>query len=70
MSVDTRTDPAFEILEINSEDGTVTLKIKKGILGACANQLKTTPDKRKGHTIIRKLGWELANIGDQLYGKS
>lgn len=61
-------DPAFEILDVNPEEGTVTVKVKKGILGSMANQLKKTNNRRKAASIIRKLGFELAHAGDVLYG--
>lgn len=61
---------AFEILEKNMEKGTVTLRINKGVLGAISNQLKATSDKkRKGASILRKLGFELGDAGDYLYSK-
>ena len=62
-------DPAFEILEIDRETGVCVVAIKKGILGSSANQLKNTNDRRKGASILRKLGFELAKAGDILYGK-
>jgi len=61
---------AYEVVERNLEDGTVTLRINKGILGALGNQLKSTSDKkRKGASILRKLGYDLADAGDFLYSK-
>lgn len=63
----TQSDPAFEILGINKERGTVTVDIQKGILGSMANQLKNTNNQRKGASIIRKLGFELARVGNILY---
>jgi len=61
---------AYEVIERNLEDGTVTLRINKGILGALGNQLKSTSDKkRKGASILRKLGYDLADCGDFLYSK-
>ncbi len=62
-----RSDPAFEIVEINEERGTVMVEIQKGILGSMANQLKNTNNQRKGASIIRKLGFELARVGNILY---
>jgi len=62
-------DPACEILEINMETGVCVVALKKGILGSSANQLKNTSNKRKGASILRKLGFELAKAGDLLYGK-
>lgn len=62
-------DSAFDILELNEEDGTATIKIKKGIMGPMANQLKSTSDKRKAATILRKLGFVIAEAGDRLYGQ-
>ncbi len=63
----TRSDPAFEIVEIDEERGTVIVEIQKGILGSMANQLKNTNNQRKGASIIRKLGFELARAGNILY---
>jgi len=63
----TRSDRAFEIIEIDEEYGTVVVEIKKGILGSMANQLKNTNNYRKGASIIRKLGFEFARAGDILY---
>lgn len=63
----TRSDPAFEIVEIDEERGTVMVEIQKGILGSMANQLKNTNNQRKGASIIRKLGFELARAGNILY---
>lgn len=62
-------DSAFEVLDVNMEDGTVTIKIKKGIIGPMANQLKSTSNQRKGATIVRKVGFVLAEAGDRLYGE-
>jgi len=61
---------AYEILERNMEEGTVTIKINKGILGAMGNQMKSTSDKkRKGASILRRLGYDLSEAGDFLYSK-
>ena len=63
-----RNDPAFEVVEINIKTGETTLVIQKGIMGALANQLKNTGNRRKGSSIIRKLGYVLADCGDLQYG--
>ncbi len=63
----TRSDPAFEIVHIDEEGGSVMVEIQKGILGSMANQLKDTNNQRKGASIIRKLGFELARVGNILY---
>lgn len=63
-------DNAFEIVGIDDEKGTVTVEIKKGILGAMSKQLRNTPTFRKGATIVRKLGWDLTEVGNRLYGKN
>jgi hypothetical protein len=61
---------AYEILERNLEEGTVLIRINKGILGAMGNQMKATSDKkRKGASILRRLGYDLAEAGDYLYSK-
>lgn len=64
----TRNDPAFEIIGINVATGATTIVIQKGIIGATANQLKTTSDRRKGASIVRKLGFVLSDCGDVQYG--
>lgn len=61
-------DSAFDVLDVDLEAGTVTVKIKKGIIGPVANQLKATSNERKGATIVRKMGFVLAEAGDRLYG--
>lgn len=63
----TRSDPAFEIHAIDEDRGSVLVEIQKGILGSMANQLKNTNNQRKGASIIRKLGFELARAGNILY---
>ncbi len=57
---------AFEILDINHSTGDVVVKIKRGILGGVANQLKATAEK-KGSSIMRRLGHDLGAAGDALY---
>ena len=63
-----RNDPAFEVVEVNTATGETTIVIQKGIMGALANQLKNTSNRRKGSSIIRKLGYVLADAGDVQYG--
>lgn len=63
-----KNDPAFDIIEINITTGGTTIVIQKGIMGALANQLKNTSGRRKGSSILRKLGYVLANCGDLQYG--
>jgi len=63
-----RNDPAFEVVEINLATGETTIIIKKGIVGAMANQLKNTSNRRKGSSILRKLGYVLSDCGDIQYG--
>lgn len=63
-------DPAFKIAKVNLSTGETTIVIQKGILGGLANQLKGTSEKRKGYTIIRKLGHLLSSCGDLQYDKS
>lgn len=65
----TQNDPAFEVIEVNMTTGTIILAVKKGIAGPLANQLKNTGNRRKGSSIIRKLGYVLSSCGDILYGK-
>lgn len=64
----TQNDPAFEILEVNTATGETTIIIQKGIVGAIANQLKNTSNRRKGSSILRKLGYVLSDCGDLQYG--
>lgn len=68
--VETRNDPAFEIIEVNVETGETVVVIQKGIIGALANQLKNTSNRRKGSSILRKLGYVLSECGDKQYGGS
>ncbi len=63
-----RNDPAFDVVEINIATGETHLVIQKGITGAMANQLKNTSSHRKGSSILRKLGYVLADCGDVQYG--
>lgn len=63
-----RNDPAFEVIEVNTATGETTVVIQKGIVGALANQLKNTSNRRKGSSILRKLGYVLADCGDVQYG--
>lgn len=65
-----RNDPAFEIISVNTCTGETIVSIQKGIIGATANQLKTTSDKRKGASIVRKLGHVLSDCGDIQYGRN
>lgn len=53
--------------EIDETNGQVIIRMNKGIIGAAGNQFKATSDKRKGASILRALGHELAAIGDILY---
>ena len=62
-------DAAFVVRELDRKTGTIVLEIKKGIIGPVANQLKNTSDKRKGASIVRKLGCILSQSGDFLYGE-
>lgn len=64
-----RNDPAFEVVEINTTTGETTIVVQKGIVGAMANQLKNTSSRRKGSSILRKLGYVLSDCGDVQYGK-
>lgn len=65
-----KSDPAFSILSFDRETGTMVVAIKKGIIGPLANQLKSTKNRRKGATIIRKMGHIFSEGGDFLYGTS
>ena len=65
-----RNDPAFRVDEVNLKTGEVVLIVQKGIIGAMANQLKNTSNQRKGASIVRKMGYVLAECGDILYGEN
>lgn len=64
-----RNDSAFEVIEVNTVTGETALVIQKGIVGAMANQLKTTSNRRKGASILRKMGYVLSDCGDIQYGR-
>jgi len=68
QSIRERSDPPFDVVEINTCSGETTVVLQKGIIGALANQLKNTSNKRKGSGILRKLGYVLADCGDIQYG--
>jgi len=61
--------PAFKIVEVNKQNGTVLVVLQKSILGSLSNQLKDTNDFRKASKIIRKLGFEFSKASDILYGE-
>ncbi|RLC88980.1 MAG: hypothetical protein DRJ03_00020 [Chloroflexi bacterium] len=63
-----RNDPAFEVIEVNTATGETTIIVQKGIVGAMANQLKNTSNRRKGASILRKMGYVLSDCGDVQYG--
>jgi hypothetical protein len=63
-----RNNPAFEIIEVNTKTGETTIVIQKGIMGSLANQLKNTNDRRRGASILRKMGHVLSDCGDVQYG--
>ena len=63
-----RNDPAFEVTEVNTATGETVVIIQKGIVGALSNQLKNTNNRRKGASILRKLGYVLADCGNVQYG--
>lgn len=65
-----RNDPAFRVDEVNLETGETVLIVQRGIIGALANQLKNTSNRRKGASIVRKMGYVLAECGDIQYGGS
>lgn len=60
---------AYE-LTYSEQDGIFILRGKMGIIGPLANQLKTTSNKRKAATILRRLGYDLSSVGDVLYKKN
>ncbi len=63
-----RNNPAFEVVEVNKTTGETTIIVQRGIIGAMANQLKNTDERRKGSGILRKLGYVLSDCGDLQYG--
>jgi len=63
-----RNDPAFRVDEVNLATGETVIIVQKGIMGALANQLKNTSNRRKGASIVRKMGYVLAECGDIQYG--
>lgn len=65
----TRKNTAFRIVETNTATGETTIVIQKGIIGAMSNQLKNTSNRRKGSSILRRLGHMLSVSGDIQYGK-
>ena len=65
-----RNGPAFRVDEVNLETGETVLIIQRGIMGALANQLKNTSDRRKGASIVRKMGYVLAQCGNIQYGEN
>ncbi|KKN99024.1 hypothetical protein LCGC14_0142690 [marine sediment metagenome] len=69
MERETRNDPPFEVVEVNTATGETTIVVQRGIIGAMSNQLCSTGDHRKGSRILRKLGHILDTCGDVLYDK-
>lgn len=67
QSQNVQSNTAFEIIEVNTGTGEATIVVHKGILGAMANQLKNTSNRRKGASILRKLGYLLEDSGNILY---
>lgn len=65
---ETRKDLAFHVHKVNIATGETTIVIQKGIIGPLSNQLKNTSDRRKGASILRKLGYDLSACGDIQYG--
>lgn len=64
-----RNGPAFTIDSLGLSSGEVVIVVQKGIIGALSNQLKSTSNRRKGGSILRKMGHTLSDCGDVLYGK-
>jgi hypothetical protein len=60
-------EQAYKI-EIDEVNGKFIITGNMGIAGPMANQLKHTSNKRKGASILRKLGHDIAEAGDILYG--
>jgi hypothetical protein len=66
LTEETRSN-AFEIKDVDSVNGTVQIIIQKRIIGSLSNQLKDTNNRRKDASVLRKLGYVLAECGDFLY---
>lgn len=60
----TQTRNAFEI---TTDEDFVVIKIHKGMIGSLSNQLRNTNNARKGASILRRLGFDLKKIGNDLY---
>ncbi|UCG02561.1 MAG: hypothetical protein JSW11_00930 [Candidatus Heimdallarchaeota archaeon] len=61
-------NPAFDV-KVDLSRGETIIVLKNSILGAISHQLMETTNRRRGHTILRKLGHTLSDCGDLQYGK-
>jgi len=62
-------EQAYKI-EIDEINGKFIITANMGIAGPMANQLKHTSNKRKAASILRKLGHDISEAGDRLYGNT
>jgi len=60
-------EPAFSI-EIDEVNGKFILTCNKGLAGPMANQLKHTGNQRKAASILRRMGRDISEAGNILYG--
>jgi len=65
--METDREPAFSI-EVDEVNGKFILICNKGLAGPMANQLKHTGNQRKGASILRRMGRDIADAGNKLYG--
>lgn len=68
MSQTEQSNLPFDVVKVDITTGETFFKVQKGIIGALANQLKDTTNRRSGGSILRKLGHKLADCGDIQYG--
>jgi len=59
---------AFNIISVDLSNGETTIVVQKNIIGALANQLKSTNTRRKMANTLRKLGYMLTECGNVHYG--
>lgn len=63
-----KNNQAFRVVEVNVETGETLIALQRGILRSASNQLKSTDSHRKCSSILRKLGYVLAECGNLQYG--
>ena len=55
-------------IQIETQPGDTVVIVRKGILGRVSSELKNVSKTKKGATIVRKLGYTLADCGNLHYG--